>query len=337
MARRSKRAERRAQRAAELRYPPENKVEMIFREYPCKVSRFLETHGIPNVLWGELVMNMFLIPVVPDGIYFIIPDEHIEKARDLLVAAGFPPCQLGKYCGFDWPKSTHAIPYAHFNIIDCGPLDYSKPEEYGPNPRQWYTLELYKKSEMLWGAPEIPLGPPPPNDPDYWTINDERLPEVNRAFQQGRVVDADYPVKIPSPARYAEMLTLLFFRDNYPEETFRGSYWDYLLIDMHTVLQKHRLFEMKDLPPRTRSWFKILLETPEERVYGDAEERFGEEMRKSGEVPEKSPWPSEQTMPPGWREELKRWDEEEEQRKKKKEEEEQMRKKEEEVKEEQNA
>ncbi|KAF4162187.1 hypothetical protein CNMCM6936_002427 [Aspergillus lentulus] len=348
---------------ADLRYRKEDRVDMIHRTYSCRISRFLDAHGIPNVLWGEHVMNMFLIPVVTDvsspvflrhhklqadelttrqqlqqGIYFIIPDEHIDKARDLLVEADFPPCQLGKYCGFDWPKSCHGIPYAHFNIVDRGPMNYYKPELYGPNPREWYTLELYKKSEMLWGAPEIPLGPPAQNDPDYWTINDERLPEVHRGFCLGRVVEADYPVKIPSPARYTESLTLLYFRDNYPEDTFRGSYWDYLLLDMHEVLQKHRLFTLRDLPPRTRSWFKILTENIHERTHGDAEERFGEEMKKSGEVPEKSPWPSEHRMPPGWREDLKRLDEEEEERRKKKEEEEeQTRKNEEEVKEEQNA
>lgn len=112
-------------------------------------------------------MNMFLIPVVPDGIYFVVPDEHIDKARDILVEAGFPPCQLGKFCGFDWPKSFHGIPSARFNIVDQGPLNYSRPELYGPDPREWYSLELYKKSELMWGAPEIPLGPPAPNNPDY--------------------------------------------------------------------------------------------------------------------------------------------------------------------------
>ncbi|KAF7169424.1 hypothetical protein CNMCM5623_002154 [Aspergillus felis] len=319
---------------ADLRHP-KSKVRVSERHYPCEVSRFLEAHGIPNVLWGELVMNAFLVPVVPNGVYFIIPDEHIDKARDLLVEDGLPPCRLGKYCGFDWLNSIHGIPYAHFNIIDLGPLRSYNSEEYGPNPRRWYTLELYKKSEMLWGAPEIPLGPPPLNDPDYWTINDERLPEVNRAFSIGRLVDANYPVKIPSPARYTEMLTLLYFRDNFPEETFRGSHWRYLLLDMLTVLEKHHLFELRDLPPRTRSWIKIRLK-PWEKKHEDVEDRLGEEMRKSGEVPEKSPWPSAHTMPPGWREELEQWEEEEEQRKKKKEEEEQMRKKEEEVKQEQN-
>jgi hypothetical protein len=138
------------------------------------------------------------------GIYFVIPDEHIDKARDLLVAAGFPPCQLGKYCGFDWPNSCHGIPYAHFNIVDRGPLDYYKPEEYGPNPREWYTLELYKKSELLWGASEIPLGPPPPNDPDYWTINDERLPgstgDSSRAALLRRIIRSSSPRQSATPS-----------------------------------------------------------------------------------------------------------------------------------------
>ncbi|XBQ84308.1 hypothetical protein V6000_000099 [Aspergillus fumigatus] len=176
----------------------------------------------------------------------------------------------------------------------------------------------------MWGAPEIPLGPPAPNNPDYWTINDERLPEVARGLHQGRVVEADYPVKIPSPARYAEMLTLLYFRDNHPEETFRGSFWEVLMIDMQTVLKKHRLFTLSDLPPRTRSWWKILTKNIRERTHGDAEERFGDEMKKAGEVMRKVPG---------------RHNEEEERRKKRKEEqeEEQLRKNKEKVKEEQNA
>jgi hypothetical protein len=63
----------------------------------------------------------------------------------------------------------------------------------------------------------------------------------------------------------------LYFRDNFPEETARGHYWDSLLMDMKVVLKKHRLFELEDLPSRTQSWFKL---------------------RKAGEVPERSPWPS---------------------------------------------
>jgi hypothetical protein len=35
-------------------------------------------------------------------------------------------------------------------------------------------------------------------------------------------------------------------------------------------------------------------------------------MRKAGEVPERSPWPSAGLGLPGWREELKQWEEEEE-------------------------
>ncbi|KAM0096320.1 hypothetical protein ACP6JD_000080 [Aspergillus fumigatus] len=64
--------------------------------------------------------------------------------------------------------------------------------------------------------------------------------------------------------------------------------------------------------------------------------RRDEEGRRSDE---KSPWPSQRTMPDGWREELKRLEEEEERRKKRKEEqeEEQLRKNKEKVKEEQNA
>jgi hypothetical protein len=265
----------------------------------------------------------------------VVPDEHIDKARDLLLAVGFPPCQMGNNCPLYHRFSSRAIPYAHFNLVDLGRLDYYKPEEFGKDPRQWYTLELFKKSDVLWGAPEIPAGPPPPNDPDWWTVTDERLPELAIQHQLGRMVTADFPVKIPSPARFTESLTLLFFRDNYPEDTARGAYWDVLLLDMQVVMKKHGLFTFKDLPPRTRSWFTILTKTPRERTHGGAQERFAVAMRKAGEVPERSPWPSAVFGLPGWREELREYDEM--MKKKKEEEEEQKRKKEEEARGKQNA
>ncbi|KAF7174294.1 hypothetical protein CNMCM5623_006858 [Aspergillus felis] len=283
---------------ADFRFGPKtdrDREQVVYRTYICQISRFLDAHEIPNVLWGELVMNMLLIPLVIDGICIVIPDEHIDKARDLLLAAGCPPCQVGSHCPFYHPYASRAIPYAHFNLVDCGPLDFYKPEIFGENPREWYTLELFKKSDVLWGAPEIPLSPPTPSDPDYWTVTDDRLPEVAIEYQLGRIVDADYPVKIPSPARFAESLTLLYFRDNFPEETARGNHWDSLLVDMKVVLKKHCLFELEDLPEKNAS---------------HVGEKFAAAMRKAGEVPERSPWPSAVLGLPGWREELKRWEEE---------------------------
>ncbi|KAG2002662.1 hypothetical protein GB937_009626 [Aspergillus fischeri] len=300
---------------AEFRFGPKTRSDLeqvVYRTYICQISRFLDAHGIPNVLWGELMLNMLLIPLVIDS---------------------------GSLCPFYHPYSSRAIPYAHFNLVDRGPLDFYKPEIFGENPREWYTLELFKKSDVLWGAPEIPLGPPTPNDPDYWTVNDDRLPEVAIEYHLGRIVDADYPVKIPSPARFAESLTLLYFRDNFPEETARGHHWDSLLMDMKVFLKKHRLFELKDLPSRTRSWFEFLDKPPGNKTQGRMGRKFAMAMRRAGEVPMRSPWPSAVLGLPEWREELRQWGkkEEEEMRKEAEKVKEEMRKKQEEVKEEQTA
>jgi hypothetical protein len=54
---------------ADLRWDPktkEDRLEAMNRKYTCRISRFLDAHGIPNVLWGELVIGMFLIPLVID-------------------------------------------------------------------------------------------------------------------------------------------------------------------------------------------------------------------------------------------------------------------------------
>lgn len=62
---------------ADLRYNPKrrSRQRMLDRTYPYRISRFLDAHEIPNVLWGEFVMNMFLIPIVPD-VRPLIPPRH---------------------------------------------------------------------------------------------------------------------------------------------------------------------------------------------------------------------------------------------------------------------
>jgi hypothetical protein len=54
---------------ADFRFGPKtawDREQVVYRTYICQISRFLDAHGIPNVLWGELVLNMLLIPLVID-------------------------------------------------------------------------------------------------------------------------------------------------------------------------------------------------------------------------------------------------------------------------------
>ncbi|EAW20790.1 uncharacterized protein NFIA_113200 [Aspergillus fischeri NRRL 181] len=63
------------------------------KELVCSISRLLNAHGIPNLLWGELVFNLYGVPLQVSDFSFVIPDDLIDKARSVLETAKFPPCQ----------------------------------------------------------------------------------------------------------------------------------------------------------------------------------------------------------------------------------------------------
>jgi hypothetical protein len=82
------------------------------KELVCSISRLLNVHGIPNLLWGDLVFNLYGVPLqvsvstcpncsLPyltnlQDFSFVIPDDLIDKARNILEEAKFPLCHLGQ-------------------------------------------------------------------------------------------------------------------------------------------------------------------------------------------------------------------------------------------------
>ncbi|RHZ61820.1 uncharacterized protein CDV56_108170 [Aspergillus thermomutatus] len=173
----------------------------------ASIVKLLDAHGIPNVMWGAYALIRYGAPLVIEDFTFVIPDQHIDRAREVLLAANFPPCPKGDDCPLIQPNIDLPHPYAHFDLDDYGP------------PRHWHCsrLELHKKSRLLWTLPDIPLGAPAPDDPNYMLVTDDRLEEYDPRMHIGRVPYTHYPVKIPTLVRYAESLAYLYLRDKSSE------------------------------------------------------------------------------------------------------------------------
>ncbi|KAH1488104.1 hypothetical protein LV164_001544 [Aspergillus fumigatus] len=157
---------------------------------------------------------------------FVIPDELIERAREVLLAANFVACQeecrlLGRICGL--PQC-----YAHFILDDQKPPFVIPESTLQLGTWHMFRLELHKKSRLLWTLPDIPLGAPAPDDPNYILVIDDRLDEYDPPMGLGRVRSTYYLVKIPTLSRYAESLAYGYLRQRNPEseqDGFGESFW----------------------------------------------------------------------------------------------------------------
>ncbi|PKX90470.1 uncharacterized protein P174DRAFT_424643 [Aspergillus novofumigatus IBT 16806] len=107
------------------------------KELVCSISRLLKAHGIPNLLWGDFVFNLYGVPLQVSDFSFVIPDDLIDRARTVLEIAKFPLCHLGQTCPAIQPNRPAPTPYAHFNIKQKG------------DPRKWFRVELHRKSCYL--------------------------------------------------------------------------------------------------------------------------------------------------------------------------------------------
>ncbi|KAF7137075.1 hypothetical protein CNMCM5793_006963 [Aspergillus hiratsukae] len=180
----------------------------------ASIAKLLDTNGIPNVMWGPFVLACYGAPLVLQEFSFVIPDQHIDRAREVLLAANFVPCQ--DECRLVQPVCNLPHPYAHF-ILD----DKDQPRvvrDDMPPLGIWHSfrLELHKKSRLLWTLPDIPLGAPAPDDPNYMLVTDDRLEEYDPKLHLGRVPYTHYPVKMPTLPRYAESLAYGYLREQTP-------------------------------------------------------------------------------------------------------------------------
>lgn len=234
----------------------------------ASIAKLLDTHGIPNVMSCGAILSSTCTECLSSMMYvlfphppccqsissretkltdpsqdfcFVILDEHIDKACKVLLAANFPPCPLEDACPFVHPDCYPPTPYAHFNIYQNGEL------------RDWFTLELHKKSYLLWAVPDFLLGAPALDDPDYMLVTDDHLLDYNLRLAMGWVPPTHYPVKVPTVARYAEALALLYYRDHSPKMTTHKTSW----LTCQGYLSRNYLLDLDDLEPRICRHYKF--------------------------------------------------------------------------------
>jgi hypothetical protein len=254
------------------------------KELVCSISCLLSAHAIPNILWGDLVFNLYGVPLqvsvstcsnysLPyltnlQDFSFVIPDDLIDEARNVLETAKLPLCQLGQTCPAIQPNRPAPTPYAHFNIKRKG------------DPRKWFRVELHRKSDLLWTAPDIPACTPEADDPHYMLANDARLPEYSPRELLGRMHLADCPVMIPTPNQYAEALAMLYYRDGVPGPTIRGEYW----LDLQSDLVQTGLVKLDELAPRIKRHYELVGNADMNQAYRYSKEVAGQ-MREEFDLP----------------------------------------------------
>ncbi|GFF93445.1 hypothetical protein IFM47457_09536 [Aspergillus lentulus] len=223
------------------------------QELVCSISSLLNAHNIPNLFWGDLVFNLYGVPLHVSDFSFVIAGDLIDKASNVLEAAKFPVCHLGQTCPAIQPNRPAPPPYAHFNIKQKGDQE---------------------------SAPAIPACAPDADDPHYIIANDARLPEFSPRELLGRMDLADCPVKIPTPNQFAEALAMLYYHDGVPGPTIRGAYW----LELQSELVQTGLVKLDKLPARIKRHYELVGKANMKEVHRYSEEVAGQ-MREEFEVP----------------------------------------------------
>ncbi|KAL4875095.1 hypothetical protein BJY04DRAFT_224401 [Aspergillus karnatakaensis] len=188
-------------------------------KFPCRltdhlesyVSRLLEEAGIPSFIWGEAYLGYLGSTTALFFSGWVIPDQHIDKAAEVLTKAGFPPCTQGR------SKCAH---YCEARLRPIPDYDFHTDHKYPPvNKIPSAGVCLFRKSRVFWTFPDPTLGPPPKDDPYYRLTTDPRvkqptdyrssLPPPNPSL---------YPVKMAVVARYFEAIVLLNMRDFHQDD-----------------------------------------------------------------------------------------------------------------------
>ncbi|GIJ85081.1 hypothetical protein Asppvi_003936 [Aspergillus pseudoviridinutans] len=230
------------------------KGQKVDKDLVASIAKLLDANGIPNVMWGPYVLACYGVPLVLDDFAFVIPDQHIDRARDVLLAANFPLCPQGDDCHLLQPICTLPHSYAHFILKDeaqpprghNGQTGFSHP----------FRLELHKKSQLLWTLPDIPLGAPAPDDPNYMLVTGDRTDVYDTRMQSGRVPYTHYPVKMPTLPRYAESLAYGYLRNQRPEGEGHSLQAGFFLHEM-TYIGLYCILDRDDLAPRLHRFWRL--------------------------------------------------------------------------------
>lgn len=191
------------------------------------ISSILDDAQVPNILWGEQAVDMFIdqehLAIESCKIEFVIPDHSLDIALRELDSFDQHRLCLDPDCILIQPGQDHPVPDAHFHtpflqkLFTLGGLTFKKMTM--KNVVEIDTVSLFVKSRTLWWLPDSSLDSSAKcahimNLSDYrsWSVDWQNL----------------YPVRILQPMALAEALIFLLARD-YRQPSSGFIYWKKLM------------------------------------------------------------------------------------------------------------
>ncbi|KAI1284406.1 hypothetical protein F5Y07DRAFT_393375 [Xylaria sp. FL0933] len=175
------------------------------------ISALLADAGVPSVLWGEYLLNVYGIPSIVGGIDFVVPDDKMPLAVATLKSSALRPCPDLDACIVSGDSSPFPVPAFHMHI-EGSEVDVS----------------LRAHSETLWFIP-------PPKNPStskgevaaetkrhYLEASSPELPQWRPGRGHGAFSSHGSPVLVPR----AHILLEAFIR---LASAFREDYCNYFL------------------------------------------------------------------------------------------------------------
>ncbi|KAL4912763.1 hypothetical protein BDW62DRAFT_12353 [Aspergillus aurantiobrunneus] len=208
---------------------------------PCKpgtgfatsISEHLFEAGIPNILWGTGALHVLGVSEVGEDTQFVLPDHLLNHGIKVIAdKAWMTTCPWDRHCpivrGRGWP-----VPDVHFHIN---------------NEDVCLTLDLFRKSRLLWTVPDFRLESPGENDPTFTLASRLKGPKpAARRFQDRRVPfhTEGHPVQILTPVATVNALIYLCLRD-----FGTCSWWRFWAQSLCSAIwEALKIFEQDDIEP----------------------------------------------------------------------------------------
>ncbi|KAI0415953.1 hypothetical protein F5X98DRAFT_345393 [Xylaria grammica] len=184
------------------------------------ISGLLANVGVPSILWGEYLLNVYGIPSIIGGIDFVVPDHKMPLAVATLKSSDLHPCPDLDACTVSGDSSPFPVPAFHMHI-----------------PGSEVDVSLRLHSETLWFIPppnspssskgEMVSGP----NPHYLEASSPELPPWRHGRGHGAFSSGGSPVLVPR----AHVLLEAFIR---LASAFRDDYCGYFL-NMVTYMSEY--------------------------------------------------------------------------------------------------
>ncbi|PWY87389.1 hypothetical protein BO70DRAFT_360029 [Aspergillus heteromorphus CBS 117.55] len=236
------------------------------------IARGLDDAEIPYCFFGNPVLRMYghrpertfrfgesrcnegfqLWPEQFSG--WVVADLHLEQVVPVLQGLAFGVCSQHTDCTpMEYSLGGQPLPDLHFHPEGVG---YPGPSDLVPI----VTISFYASDNVFWDLLDPPFTDPLPNDPNYMLSNDEFLPECSPAapyLEVGRRSPSQYPLKIPTPARYTEIAILNLCRAVHGNAAWK-LFWEGQLRRIVEVMDndpdENPVFELDDLPSPFREY-----------------------------------------------------------------------------------